>query len=326
MNGPVSVSQRRLRGFTLLELLMVISVIAVLVSLLLPAVQSARESARRLQCQNNLRQLGVALCNYNQLFRVLPPGSVSSIHPVAQLQPPDGIGWIAQILPHVGAEAMALRINSEMPLLSFPEAPDPQSQGMGSSLPTDGTANTVSAVKIPTHPDLALLRCSSSPVGSSGKWSGLSTYAGCHHSSEKALDTDADGLLYVNSSESVMAIPDGSSNTFLAGEWNSGLIGNGWIFGDRGTLRNGGAVLLRETQWDNLRGQVEDQSQGNAGDEAEDVRQQKALRVGSFGSNHSHHINFLVADGSVRPVSRLIAESLLASLINRQDAAPTGDF
>ena len=153
MNGPVSVSRRRLRGFTLLELLMVISVIAVLVSLLLPAVQSARESARQLQCQNNLRQLGVALCNYNQLFRVLPPGSVSSIHPVAQLQPPDGIGWIAQILPHLGAEAMALRINSEMPLLSFPEAPDPQSQGMGSSLPTDDAANTVSAVKIPTHPE-----------------------------------------------------------------------------------------------------------------------------------------------------------------------------
>ena len=90
----------RSRGFTLIELLVVIAIISVLVALLLPAVQAAREAARRAQCVNNLMQLAIALQNYESSHEMFPPGVVSETGPV--LDQPKGyhFGWLVRVLPY----------------------------------------------------------------------------------------------------------------------------------------------------------------------------------------------------------------------------------
>ena len=105
LQQPSRVSRR---GFTIVELLVVITIIGLLVGLLLPAVQAVREAARRMQCQNNLHQIGIAMHNYHAAFRKLPPGGIE-VRP----ETPRGkqIAWSAMVLPFLEQSAVYSKIN-----------------------------------------------------------------------------------------------------------------------------------------------------------------------------------------------------------------------
>ena len=97
-------------GFTVIELLVVVSIVGILVALLLPAVQQAREAARRAQCQSRLKQLALSLHNYHEQHSTLPPGSIQ----VAQMFAPwSGWGWCAMALPHLDQSPLYNQIDFE---------------------------------------------------------------------------------------------------------------------------------------------------------------------------------------------------------------------
>ena len=109
------------RGFTLIELLVVISIIAVLIALLLPAVQSAREAARRAQCVNNLKQIGIALFNYEGANGVFPPGYIdaqNNPNNTPDLDMGSGWGWAAQSLSFMEQRSLSNAINFSLAIRS----------------------------------------------------------------------------------------------------------------------------------------------------------------------------------------------------------------
>src|SRR4051794_20827119 len=94
------------KGMTLIELLVVISIVGILMALILPAVQFAREASRRMSCQNNLRQLGLACTLYHNAFRCLPVNVTPFHEGPSPPQFPNGKGWIVSILPHLEQDAL----------------------------------------------------------------------------------------------------------------------------------------------------------------------------------------------------------------------------
>ena len=104
-------SLKRQSGFTLIELLVVIAIIAILIALLLPAVQQAREAARRTQCKNNLKQIGLALHNYESNYNILPHALWGGAR--GQAFQDNGFGWMVSILPFVEQANLYQRINPQ---------------------------------------------------------------------------------------------------------------------------------------------------------------------------------------------------------------------
>ena len=185
------------RAFTLVELLVVIAIIGVLIGMLLPAVQSIREAARRTQCANNLKQFGLAIANYESAFGHYPPS-----YQGVDYQP--GWGWGSYILPFI----------EQANLYDFGEVDDTFfGNGSNPAYPTDYTEQIVTVFRCPSDqgPPLNSLRLNH----------GMSNYraaSGSETSGFFIIDYDFGGVLFQNSQVRHAQILDGTSNMVVIGE------------------------------------------------------------------------------------------------------------
>ena len=237
----------RPRGFTLIELLVVIGIISVLIALILPAVQSSREAARRVQCANNFKQLALALHNYHDVFQVFPMGDPYYWFP-PDLGPDDRHSLFIAILPQLERQPLFDAVNFWLPIDPFIA---------GDSQPNDMANTTVERTR------LSVLGCPSDPTmlvvdlpftgALDGAWTWApsplrgramahSSYAGCtglwfhrpnvieDFSQRWTLDelTEQDnGVFFVNSSVNIAAITDGTTSTLLLGERTGSILESG---------------------------------------------------------------------------------------------------
>ncbi|MBS0202950.1 MAG: DUF1559 domain-containing protein [Planctomycetes bacterium] len=195
-------------GFTLIELLVVIAIIAILIALLLPAVQQAREAARRTQCKNNLKQIGIALHGYHSSAGTLPPGRL-----VTQV---DGSGHCfaayAHLLPYIDQGPLYNQVN-------FNANPD---TGFGNAVPL---ATMLSMLLCPSDPAVILQPASAKSPASAVHNYPLNTGTTYPVSPRNPAGTPVTGIFFENSSVRFAGITDGLSNTVCISETARSTLG-----------------------------------------------------------------------------------------------------
>jgi prepilin-type N-terminal cleavage/methylation domain-containing protein/prepilin-type processing-associated H-X9-DG protein len=283
MHRPLNASPARRGAFTLIELLVVIAIIAVLIALLLPAVQAARESARRAQCVNNLKQIGLALHNYDQTHKTFPSGYVSNFNANGDDTGP-GWGWAAMLLPQFEQTPIFNALNFNLAV----EAPA-NSTGRLANVnnflcPSDPTASAYWAVRRDASTGAPIQNiCQVAP----------SNYVGMYGRGEPG--PDGDGVFFRDSVISLRDITDGTAQTIVVGERSHRLGEATWV----GSVAD---ALLFPTDNDAIGRYAIETSSGmvlghagegvGPGDPRSDVNQ--------FYSLHSGRgVNFLFGDGHV---------------------------
>ncbi len=333
-------SRRHRRGFTLIELLVVIAIIAVLIALLLPAVQQAREAARRTQCKNNLKQIGLALHNYHDVVNAFPMGVSGWPNTL------NGTlwGWGTMILPHVDGGNLFLS------LAASPGGTAPQT-----NLPATGF-NAVMASFNPTNPllesVLPVYRCPSDtglptviipPGGLNGSLrQNTYIYGRCNYPGVVGSTiTDSGGLLtsdgaFAESScIQLRDFTDGTSNTFLIGERRSpGMVGGLYAGGDTNWC-GANDDIDPHAMWQGFAihlGFCDQASKLNA-TMVNPPSVTNSAAYTAFSSQHTGGAHFLLADGSVRFISETIATgppatagSTYQNLASRNDGQVLGEF
>ena len=294
----------------MIELATVISIIAVLISLLLPAVQSAREQARRTQCVNNLTQLGVALASYEASNRVLPAGVIDPNDPVDDSPTGYRFGWIARILPHLERRVLADNLN-------FSESALADSQ-------ITARLHSISTLLCPSQRGRF-----GAMVGSNLPSFGGTNYAACHHDLDMPISQTNQGVFPLNGRISSDEIEDGLGQTFFLGEKRHGGDEMGWAVGTRATLRNTG-LPPNATEMPSIDFLVPALARppepgGVIAPPPPSTLGAVYPVVGGFGSSHPLGANFLFGDSSVRLIKASINLDIYRRLGNRRDGNPVGD-
>ena len=274
------------RAFTLIELLVVIAIIAILIGLLLPAVQKVREAAARLKCKNNLKQIGLALHSYHDRNDRLPPGYVSGVGSNGDTGP--GWGWAAHILPDVEQDNLFRQINLSTAITA-----------------TAHTAPRTQALKVFLCPsDIEL---GTFAVANTSASVAHANYVGVFGTNEVEVNPSAgNGTFFRNSRVRFGDVTDGLSNTYAVGERSSDIALATWTGAIPGAL-----VPLRR---DPTEAEPHFFLVLGRGDHAPNSPDS---HIDDFYSRHSQGLNCLFGDGSVHSISNGVNPAVWAAIQTR---------
>ena len=288
---------RRKSGFTLIELLVVIAIIAILIALLLPAVQQAREAARRTQCKNNLKQIALAMHNYHDVYSCFPIGHYYKAHfdgTTNDVAGGTGFFWSYSILPMIEQSALFNQFDP-----SFPISNTNYPQSVNNALLA---ANPLPAMLCPS--DTRVPQANTGNAGQTGAirpHATTSYKAACSSFSNYGATNGAraNGMFnrdYTHKPRKMRDITDGTTNSIMIGEqddtnWNGARLygsvtaGNGWTAGEtnRGMIHGEFGINVRAWPTDTANGPARTAS-----------------------SRHTGGAQFALADGSVRFISENI--------------------
>jgi prepilin-type N-terminal cleavage/methylation domain-containing protein/prepilin-type processing-associated H-X9-DG protein len=303
----------RRAGFTLIELLVVIAIIAILIGLLLPAVQKVRDAAARMKCGNNLKQIGLAMHNYHGVYNCFPAGYLCQPPQANSNYTAPGWGWGALLLPYIEQDNLYKQINFNLPVeapshLAVRTYPVPIYV-----CPSDTFAGVFTVYS--KNPPAALAQAATN------------SYAACHGFGDD-IDDELDnfnGMFSRNSKVRVADVTDGTSNTIAVGERAAYFTQTPWAgavnFGTaRVTL--GGAPAFGQAVVEDAPVQV------LAHVDLDTINDHSRNDPEDFYTPHTGVAMFLFGDGSVRPLSIGIDLKVLQALATRNggEVVNAGDF
>jgi prepilin-type N-terminal cleavage/methylation domain-containing protein len=339
-------------GFTLVELLVVIAIIGILIALLLPAVQAAREAARRMQCTNHVKQLSLALHNFADAYQERLPGNGYRTYPGqtgAYENNAAQASWLVELLPYIEQQALATRF--DLPKATLATGTGDVSAGnrdWGFAAGSATDAGEVNSARV------GYFICPSSNNSDKDVASYVAVAGGTNYTAAGAV---ASVSLYPTGSIAAAAtsanfkevslqngpIPvgkqgrlnssDGTSNTIVIGEigWKAGKDEGDhttkqlakWYKGAVIDFTGNKAYAFSSkvvTELDNLGGTIKKQLlNGQQKDKSNLATYEEFSNSGSWGSNHTSVIVFGLLDGSVRPISDTTSAAILCNLANVSD-------